>query len=270
MSASNEERHIPGAEIAGWPTLNIQYPTDPSRIAALLPPGIEPSAASNVYLSIYLVAVPDEPEFGILTNVDADYRGETGRYTIGYGIDQESAIFQSKNRDGQPKYPAETEYYRWGRKVSARCSHQRYTFVEYKGQTTGSASQPLGEHTNIEWWVKVSPAVGGAEKAYDFAPHAVKVETTQRATWREDVSGELRLLESPWDPIAELLPVVGEVQAELVTNTIVSRNITLEGALDPDAFWPHLDTIGSSRWPGTLGGPRREMPDLSTMFEVQD
>jgi hypothetical protein len=36
-----------------------------------------------------------------------------------------------------------------------------------------------------------------------------------------------------------------------------ARSITLEGPLDPDAFWPHVDTIGSSRWPGSRGGPKR-------------
>jgi hypothetical protein len=76
---------------------------------------------------------------------------------------------------------------------------------------------------------------------------------------RETVEGELRLLESPWDPIAELLPMRGAASAYLSTAIPKSRDITLEGRLDPEAFWPHVDTIGSSRWPGTWGGPRREL-----------
>ena len=67
----------------------------------------------------------------------------------------------------------------------------------------------------------------------------------------------LRLLESPWDPIAELLPMRGEARAQLTIDQPTARSITLDGALDPHAFWPHADTIGSSRWPGTRGGPRR-------------
>ena len=69
--------------------------------------------------------------------------------------------------------------------------------------------------------------------------------------------GELKLLESPWDPIAEWLPVRGAVRAQLTLDRGTARSITLEGPLDPDAFWPHVDTIGSSRWPGTRGGPKR-------------
>ena len=51
----------------------------------------------------------------------------------------------------------------------------------------------------------------------------------------------------------------GAASAYLSTALPTSRDITLEGTLDPEAFWPHVDTIGSSRWPGTWGGPRREL-----------
>jgi acetoacetate decarboxylase len=126
-------------DIAGWPILKIVYRTDPEKIAALLPPGIERSSGSNVYLNVYNVPVPDEPEYGILIAVDADYRGTPGIYTLGYGIDQESAIFISRDMNGQPKYPCDITYYRLGDRVTARCSHQGYTFLEFEGRVTGPA-----------------------------------------------------------------------------------------------------------------------------------
>ena len=82
-------------DIVNWPMLKIVYRTDPDKIAALLPPGIEPGANPNVNLTIYNFPVPDEPEFGIVTSVDARFNGVEGEYTLGYGIDQESAIFVS-------------------------------------------------------------------------------------------------------------------------------------------------------------------------------
>lgn len=256
MASESSAPLTPGGEIIGWPVLKVDYPTDRERIAALLPPGLDTGAESKVHLSIYCYPVPDEPEFGIVIAVDADYRGEQGVYTIGYGIDQESAIYISKDMNGQPKYPAEIDYYRIGDRVRARCSHQRYTFVEFEGTTTGAA--PLPEpHSESEWWIKVSRAVGGAEKAYDFPPHVVSVKTSYKHVHRDDLDGELILRESPWDPIATLLPRVGAASAYLSTAMPTARDITLEGPLDPDAFWPHCETIGSSRWPGTHGGPRR-------------
>jgi acetoacetate decarboxylase len=245
-------------DIMGWPILKIDYPTDADKLAALLPPGIDASDEANVHLSIYCVPVPDEPEYGVVVSVDADYRGTKGKYALGYGIDQESAIFISRDMNGQPKYPAEIDYYRLGNQVRARCTHQRYTFIEFRGQTTGVV-EGTEDWVENEWWVKVSRAVGGAEKAYDFPPHVVRVKAAYQAVHIESVEGDLLLHESPWDPIAAALPVRGDVSARLSTAMPTLREITLEGPLDPDAYGPFADTIGGSRWPGTWGGPKRDL-----------
>jgi acetoacetate decarboxylase len=246
---------INAGDIGNWPILKITYRTDADKIAALLPPGIEPGAQSHVHLNIYNVPVPDVPEYGILITVDANYQGTPGRYTIGYGIDQESAIIISREMNGQPKYPCETTYYRMGDRVTARCSHQGYTFVEFEGSIT-SASEERPQYEENEWWIKYSRAVGGAEKAYDFPPHVVRVKSTYSTQYLEHVEGTLTLRDSPWDPIADLLPQRELLSVQLDTPSWLGRDITLEDALDPDAFWPHVDTIGGSRWPGNMGGPR--------------
>jgi acetoacetate decarboxylase len=256
MASDPAELRIDAGEIGGWPILRIVYPTDPKRIAALLPPGLSPAASANVHLSIYNVPVSDEPEYGVVVKVDAAYRGTPGSYALAYGIDQESAVYISKETNGQPKFLAEIEYFRYADVVRARCTHHGYTFIEWKGRVTGPAPVPAAV-ADREYWIKVSRAVGFAEKSYDFPPHVVLVESESRPIHRLDVAGELRLLESPWDPIALLLPIRGEVRAQLTLDQPLSRSITLAGPLDPDAFWPHVDTIGSSRWPGTRGGPRR-------------
>ncbi len=243
-------------DILNWPILKIDYRTDPSRLAALLPPGIDPGDEPNVHLSIYNFPVPDVPEYGIFITVDASYQGTAGMYTLGYGIDQESAIFISRDMNGQPKFPCAVDYFRVADRVSARCTHQGYTFVEFEGKSTGPAEIPP-DHEENEWWIKVSRAVGGAEKSYDFPPHVVRVKSTYATAHVESVDGELRLLESAWDPIATLLPLRESLGARLWWPTFLGREITLEGALDPDAFWPFVDTIGGSRWPGANGGPRR-------------
>ena len=49
-----------------------------------------------------------------------------------------------------------------------------------------------------------------------------------------------------------------QLSAQLVTHQAKARSITNAGPLDPDVFWPHVDTIGASRWPGTRGGPRAD------------
>jgi acetoacetate decarboxylase len=254
---SNVPQGNPG-DIINWPMLKIAYRTDADKIAALLPPGIEVGAEPNVNLTIYNFPVPDEPEYGIVTTVNADYNGIAGEYTLGYGIDQESAIFGSQEINGQPKYPCDTTFYRMMDSVTARCSHQGYTFVEFKGQSTGE-NEPLDEFVQNEWWIKVSRAVsvGGPAPGYDFPPHVVHVASKYGTAHRERVHGELILRDSPWDPLASLLPMREQLSAHLWWPTFLDRSITLAGELDPEGFLPFADTISGSRWPGENGGPKK-------------
>jgi acetoacetate decarboxylase len=242
-------------DIVNWPMLKLVYRTDRDRIAALLPPGIEPGQNPNVNLTVYNFPVQNEPEYGVVTTVDAEYKGEEGLYAIGYGIDQEAAIFISQETNGQPKYPCAIRYFRMGDTVEARCTHHGYTFLEFRGEVTGVLPNPP-DHTEDEWWIKVSRAVGSVPKAYDFPPHVVRVHSTYGTAYLEELEGRIVLNDSPWDPIRELLPMREQVSARLWTPIFLGREISLGGKLDPDAFWPHADVISGSRWPGCNGGPR--------------
>ncbi len=243
-------------EVAGWPKLVINYRTEEANIAPLLPPGLTP-LDPTVQIGIYCVPIQGEPEYGVSVKVPAEFNGVEGKYNLGMGIDQEAAVFISGELNGQPKFLCDIEYFRLGDHIGARTIHQGYTFIEYAGDVTGPGEPVDGDFTEHEWWTKYSRAVGGVEKEYDFAPVVVDVATTFEQKHVENLDGELKLLDSPWDPIARYLPVAGDVSAKLVTHQAKARNITKAGPLDPDAFWPHADVIGGSRWPGDRGGPRR-------------
>ena len=254
MSDPTLEPTTSPGEISQWPMLKIVYRTDPDKLAELLPPGIEPDENPNVTLTIYNLPVNDEPEYGILMTI---YNGIAGEWAIGYGIDQEAPIFICQSANGQPKFPCDTEYFRTGNKVRARCSHQRYTFVEFEGTAGEEDPLPAEGIERNEWWVKVSRQVGFG-KGYDFPPHVVRVNGKYGPGHRVAVSGVLTLRESPWDPIATRLPMLEQLSAHLWWPQYLSREITLEGPLDPEGFWPHIDTISGSRWPGHMGGPMPE------------
>ena len=243
-------------EVAGWPKLVVKYATDDANVAPLLPPGLTPTDPI-VTVGISCVPVHGEPEYGVSVKVPAVWDGVEGLYNLGMGIDQEAAVFISGELNGQPKYLCDIEYFRLGDHVGARTIHQGYTFIEFSGSVTGEAPVEPGDIVEHEWWTKYSRAVGGAEKEYDFPPHVVDVATTFEQRHVENIDGELRLLDSPWDPVARYLPIREQLSAQLVTHRAKAREITNAGPLDPDAFWPHADVIGGSRWPGDRGGPRR-------------
>lgn len=258
MSDANQAAGPQGnpGEIINWPMLKIKYPTSPEAIAAVLPPGIEPGATPTVTLTVYNFPVNNEPELGVVTAVDATFNGSEGLYSLGYGIDQEAAIFISQETNGQPKYPAQIKFFRMLDKVEAKCEHQGYTFLEFTGNVTEVLPNP-DTYTEDEFWIKVSRKVGlMPEMGYDFPPHVVKVHSTYGTAFMEKVEGTLTLNASPWDPIKERLPIEGAVSAYLWTPIFLGREITLDGKLDPQGFWPHVDVISGSRWLGQNGGPR--------------
>lgn len=243
-------------EIAGWPKLVVTYEADPDGIAALLPPGITP-LDPTVTVGFYCVPVLGEPEYGVSVKVPAAWNGVEGSYSLGLGIDQEAAVHISGETNGQPKFLCDIVYFRLDDTVTARATHQGYTFVEFSGETTGTTAPRPGDFTEHEWWTKYSRAIGGASGVYDFAPHVVDVATTFEQRHIENLDGTLLLRDSPWDPIARYLPIVGSTTAQLVTHQPKARDITNAGPLDPEAFWPYADVISGSRWPGDRGGPRR-------------
>lgn len=251
-----EETLTAAGEVAGWPKLVVTYPTEQACVDALLPPGIEP-AGSTVTVGFYCVPVLDEPEYGVSVKVPASWQGVEGTYSLGLGIDQEAAVHISAETNGQPKFLCDVALFRLGDAVTARASHQGYTFVEFTGRTTGDQVAQSGEVDEHEWWTKYSRAIGGAERAYDLPPHVVDVHTTFQAVWSQELKGELVLRESPWDPIAALLPMAGAATARLGVQRPTGRDISNAGPLDPEAFWPYADVIGGSRWPGERGGPKR-------------
>ncbi len=244
-------------EVAGWPKLVVTYLTDPSGIEQLVPPGLVPGEPV-VTVGVYCVPILGEPELGISIKVPASWRGTAGLYNLGMGIDQEAAVSISHETNGQPKFLCDISFYRLGDHVAARATHRGYTFVEFGGEVTGPAAVDRGDVSDHEWWIKYSRAIGGADGQYDFPPHVVDVATTFEQKHIESIDGELKLLDSPWDPVARYLPIREQLSAQLVTHQAKARSITNAGPLDPAAFWPHADTIGASRWPGTRGGPRAD------------
>jgi acetoacetate decarboxylase len=243
-------------EVAGWPKLVVRYPTDRGAIEALLPPGFRSWGEPEVQVGVYCVPVHGEPEYGISTKVPANFGGVDGWYSLGIGIDQESAIFISRETNGQPKFPCEVRFFRLGDEVHASATHQGATFVTYRGTLVDTREPEPVETTEHEWWIKYSRCVGGGD-GFDLPPRVVQVSTSGVCTQVEMLEGELTLRPSDWDPLTTLLPRRGVAEAQLVSTRHTARSITVAGGLDPDAFGPFADTIGGSRWPGQRGAPRR-------------
>ena len=246
MSATPPQGN-PG-DIVNVPMLKITYRTDSDAIAKLLPPGLTPGADPKVFLTFYSFPVMNEPEFGLVMTAAADYQGMAGEYALGYAIDQESAVYVSREHWGQPKYLADIRYFRMMDHVEASVRHAGHTFAEFSGDVSGEG--PSGETFEVnEWWVKVARSVTMMPNNYDFPPHVVRVRAKYRTAYRQDLSGSLVLRDSATDPLAERLPLREQVEAYLWTPEHLEREINFAGELDGEGFWPFASTIGGTRFP---------------------
>lgn len=247
MSTAKAPQGNPG-DIMNWPMLKMEYRTDAAAISSLLPPGFTVGADPIVYLTVYNYPVMDVPEYGAVIAVAADYNGMVGQYALGYAIDQENAVYVSREHWGQPKYLADISYYRLMGDVSAKVTHARHTFIEFNGSV--SKTDGPGDEIEInEWWVKCVRDVSMEPMKYDFPPEVIRVYQKYKTAFRQTLKGELILRESADDPLAQRLPVREVVDTYLWTPDFLDRNITKAGKLDPEGFWPFAETIGGTRFP---------------------
>ncbi len=235
-------------DIVNVPMLKITYRTDHDAIAKLLPPGLTPGADPEVFLTFYSFPVMNEPEFGLVMTAAADYEGIPGEYALGYAIDQESAVYVSREHWGQPKYLADIRYFRMMDHIEASVRHAGHTFAEFSGDVSDEG--PSGETFEVnEWWVKVARSVTMTPNSYDFPPHLVRVRAKYRTAYRQNLKGSLVLRDSATDPLAARLPMREQVEAYLWTPEFLEREITIAGELDGEGFWPFASTIGGTRFP---------------------
>ena len=194
-------------EVAGWPKLVVTYTTDPAGIAAAAP-------------ARHRAARPDGDR-GLLLRAGAR-RARVRRERQGAGgvagrrgpvqprpraSTRRPPSTSAPRRTGSPSSSATIAYFRLGDAVTARATHQGYTFVEFSGRVGRRRSSPEPA---------TSPSTSGgpstrgpsaaASGSYDFPPHVVDVATTFEQRHVEDVDGALLLRDSPWDPIARYLP----------------------------------------------------------------
>lgn len=247
---------------AGWPKLVIRYPTTPAAVAARLPAGLDAAPGPPiVQIGFYRAIVHNEAEFGVSVRIPAAFNGEAGQYTLGIGIDQESAVYISRECNGQPKYLCDVVYELGDDAVRAAGIHQGTRFAEFDGSVAGDVVVPESEGTETEWWIKSVRGLSTAGQSWDYPPHVVRVRMHAGPTRSVPLTGTLRLNPSAWDPIAMLLPPTGAASAHLEQRQIRSRTIDNVGPLDPEAFWSHADSVGGSHWPGERGAPLASLVD---------
>ena len=161
-------------DIINWPMLKIHYRTDPEAIAALLPPGITVGSEPNVNLTVYNFPVPDVPEYGVVTTVNADFDGIQGSTPWATASTRSPPFLSARRPTASPNIPLKsttTASAPW----SGRAAPQGYTFLEFQGISEGRQSRNLNSNRTNGGSRYPGPSMGGPATGY-FPPRGARAQ----------------------------------------------------------------------------------------------
>lgn len=208
-------REVEAVQRAIWTTaVNVVFETDLDVIAAVLPPPLAPSReASTARLRITTVDMGTgiKPFGAGWFGVRCRHGDVEGEYALFMPMTTEQATIGGRETFGEPKKIADVTLQLDGERVAAWVERMGFRVAEVTGQL--GAEAPLYEKDKIDFYFKLSPSPDGA--GLDGDPPLVYCHRHESARTVRDIDGELKLLESPLDPIADV-PVRSIVSMQYV------------------------------------------------------
>jgi acetoacetate decarboxylase len=215
----NREVEAVTAEI--WSTaVTAVFETDADVIAAVLPPPLEPSLTQGATARLRVATVDMgtglKPFGAGWFGVRARHGDREGEYALFMPMTTEQATIGGRETFGEPKKIADVSLQKDDARVSASIERMGFRIAELSG-TLGEARADY-ELDKIDFYFKAAPSPDGV--GLDDDPAFVYCHRHEKARNIRAVDGELKLLESPLDPIADI--PVGRVlsieYAELASN----------------------------------------------------
>ena len=182
--------------------VTVVFATDPRAIAAVLPPPLEPSPGNTTArLRIATVDMGTGLKpfgagwFGVRCR-----HGETeGEYALFMPMTTEQATTGGRETFGEPKKIADVTLQLDGDRLSASVDRMGFRVAEVTGQL--GEELPGYEKDKIDFYFKLSPNPDGV--GLDGDPPFVYCHRHESARSVRRVEGELKLMESPLDPVAD-------------------------------------------------------------------
>lgn len=209
-------------------SIRCVYETDAEAAQAVVPKPLEASFRSEVSVSFATVAMHVSPEVTIEIRsasfgVRVEYDDKPGNYLLTMPMSTEQAVVVGRERFGEPKKIANIEFDAVGPEVSSSVERMGIRYLAVRGTRV----EELGRRESREYsyCFKAFPSAT-AGKGFDQDPQLVRLEWRHdfERVWRLD--GELDLLDSPFDPVADL-PVRKMVELEYTEGTTSSSGRVL-------------------------------------------
>ena len=194
------------------------YETDPAIYRAMLPQPLEAIDRPEIFLQMVNVAMhvteDRTVEIGALTvGVHCTYEGQPGAYCFHMAMEGESVVTSGRERFGEPKKIAETSFTRDGDRVKATCSRHGITYFEVEG-VIGEANDNPKQFEEFLFCYKGMPSIETPGE-FDGEVFLTRLDWKRNYTDRRNMTGEIRLVESAYDPLIDI-PVRKLVSLEYV------------------------------------------------------
>ena len=201
----------------------FEYKTDADRLAEALPPHFESDPHNRVRLTLSKVDVQlGELNFAfgsVAIVLPCALDGEAGSYCLHMYMDQETPVVAGREIYGEPKKIAEVVFDQDGNSLHSKVSRHFMPFIQFDGQVSDVAL-PCSKTEQTMFVYKAFPALDGTGFEYPPRLNRLRIHTNQST--RHRLEGELQLLESPLDPIADL-PIREMLSMEFETGTSYSN-----------------------------------------------
>ncbi len=186
-----------------WSTaITAVFETDADVIKAVLPPPLEPSRrASTARLRIATVDMGTglKPFGAGWFGVRCRHGDVEGEYALFMPMTTEQATVGGRETFGEPKKIADVSLTVDGDRVAGSIQRMGFVIAELGGSLGGEL--PPYERDKIDFYFKALPAPDGV--GLDGDPPFVYCHRHEKSRNLRAVDGELKLLESPLDPIAD-------------------------------------------------------------------
>lgn len=217
-SGQQRNREVEAVQAPIWSqAVTAVYETDPDVIRAVLPPPLEATEPlARVRIAVVDLGTGLQPFGAGWFGVRARHGDVDGEYALFMPMTTEQATIGGRETYGEPKKMGDVVLRVDGDRVAA--------FVERMGFRVADIDGALGERRpdyvrdKVDFYYKLSPSPDGS--GLDSDPPLVHCHRHETGRNVRSVSGELKLLESPLDPVADIVvrELVSVEYAEIATN----------------------------------------------------
>jgi acetoacetate decarboxylase len=196
----NRELEATRSEI--WSTaVTVIFETDPDVVAAVLPPPLEPSdPTARLRIAVVDMGSGLRPFGAGWFGVRARHGEVEGEYPLFMPMTTEQATVGGRETFGEPKKIGAVTIEREGDRVTATIERMGFRVAEASG--TLGAELPDFELDKVDFYFKLSPSPEGV--GLDGDPLLVHCHRHERARRVRAVDGDLKLMDSPLDPVADV------------------------------------------------------------------